>query len=112
MLEPRDYDELERQAATAQGLDPVVDAMKAAGLPVVVEQTGGFTMVATVYAEDRSYMGVVCEGDDFLVCEFDANGDEVMVGNGHPLESVVRVVKEWATDKAREALAVAMGERL
>jgi hypothetical protein len=47
-------------AATAQGLDPVVDALTAAGLPVELEQTGGFTMVATV----RSLSGVVTVTDD------------------------------------------------
>lgn len=38
------------RAATAQGLDPIVTALRAAGYPVDVEQTGGFCMVAYVPA--------------------------------------------------------------
>lgn len=35
-------------ATTAQGLDPAVAALRAAGIPVQVWQTGGFCMVAAV----------------------------------------------------------------
>jgi len=41
-----------KRAATLQGLDTVVEALTAAGLPAEVEQTGGFTMVATVYCAE------------------------------------------------------------
>lgn len=50
-------------ATTAQGLDPVVAALKRAGYPVDVEQTGGFTMVAVVPAADPAH-GVVAITDD------------------------------------------------
>lgn len=45
---PFDYDAACAAAATDQGLDPVVAALAEAGIDVAVEQTGGFTMVATV----------------------------------------------------------------
>jgi hypothetical protein len=50
-------------AATAQGLDPVVDALTAAGIESVVEQTGGFTMVVTV-RHDGGTIAITADGDD------------------------------------------------
>ena len=35
-------------AATAQGLDPITEALRAAGIPHRVDQTGGFCMVVRV----------------------------------------------------------------
>lgn len=48
------------EAATRQGLDPVVGALSAVGIECDVEQTGGFTMVVTV----RHPGGVVAVIDD------------------------------------------------
>jgi hypothetical protein len=45
---PFDYDAANTAAATSQGLAPVVTALTEAGIAVAVEQTGGWTMVATV----------------------------------------------------------------
>ena len=42
------YAEMCAAAATAQGIDQIADALRANALPVQVEQTGGFTMVAVV----------------------------------------------------------------
>lgn len=59
----KDYEANCRQATEDQGLTPVVEALKAAGFPVIVEQTGGFCMVATVYASDAlSWVGITLEG--------------------------------------------------
>ena len=35
-------------AATAQGLDPITEALRAAGIPYAVDQTGGFCMCVNV----------------------------------------------------------------
>jgi hypothetical protein len=43
-----DYEAACREATTNQGLDPVVEALTAMGIPHAVEQTGGFTMAVTV----------------------------------------------------------------
>jgi hypothetical protein len=43
-----DYDERCRRAATAQGLDPITEALASAGVEFAVEQTGGFCMAITV----------------------------------------------------------------
>ncbi|WP_251153673.1 hypothetical protein [Cellulosimicrobium sp. Marseille-Q4280] len=45
---PFDYTAAGATAATTQGLDPVIAALTAAGITAVVENTGGWTMVATV----------------------------------------------------------------
>lgn len=63
-----------KAAATAQGLDPVVEALTGAGIEVDVEQTGGFTMVAVV----RGANGVVAIIDDTL--DADATEKTYLVG--------------------------------
>jgi hypothetical protein len=45
-----DYERRCQAAATAQGLDPLTEALSAAGIEHAVEQTGGFCMVVTVTA--------------------------------------------------------------
>lgn len=49
-----DYEAACKHAATAQGLDPFVDAARAAGLNVEVWQTGGFCMVAAIAHPTRA----------------------------------------------------------
>ena len=68
-----------KEATTAQGLDPVVEVLTAAGHKVVVEQTGGFTMVATVYGEDGEYVAITCEGDETGMVEDARPGAEYLV---------------------------------
>jgi len=62
------------EAATEQGLDPVVEALSAAGMTVEVEQTGGMVMVAYVYSADRTrWVGVTDEREGsggYLVCVY------------------------------------------
>lgn len=50
MNEPESYDAACLNAATAQGLAPVLNALTVAGIDHTLEQTGGFTMVVTVKA--------------------------------------------------------------
>jgi hypothetical protein len=57
---PSSYEEVCKSAATDQGLDPITAHLRKLGIPVVVEQTGGFCMVATVYLNDghTEYIGI------------------------------------------------------
>jgi hypothetical protein len=55
-----------RNATTEQGLDPVVEALTAAGIGSDVEQTGGLTMVVTVKALYGTF-GVTAETDGYYV---------------------------------------------
>ena len=90
------YDLACRQAATDQGLDPALDALRGAGLPVTVEQTGGFCMVLAVYAEDRRYVMVTTQaeydgdGPGWLVCQYPAPED-----TGTRYESSDEPEREW-----------------
>jgi hypothetical protein len=85
-----------RHAATDQGLDPALDLLRAAGLPVVVEQTGGFCMVLAVYGEDRRYVMVTTQreydgdGPGWLVCQYPAPADD---GDGY--DSSDEPDQEW-----------------
>jgi hypothetical protein len=72
-----DYEERCRAATTDQGLDPVVAALTAAGIPHTVEQTGGMTMVLTVPTGPTSFLGVTLSESDhddgypsYFVCEY------------------------------------------
>lgn len=42
------YEQRCRDATTAQGLDPIVEVIRDAGIPVSVDQTGGFCMCVRV----------------------------------------------------------------
>jgi hypothetical protein len=39
------------QLATAQGLDPIMDALRDAGIPAEIEHTGGNVVCVTVYTD-------------------------------------------------------------
>ena len=78
-----DYAEACKEATTFQGLDPVIAALAKEGVDVVVEQTGGFTMVATVYLTDdhSARLGITEERDSrYLLCAYpepDSDGEIV-----------------------------------
>lgn len=97
-----EYERTCRIAATEQGLDPIIETLRAAGIPAVVEQTGGFCMVASIYGEGR-YVGVVREGrrDDgewgYMVCSNSADfagGDEIVVVPDAPLADLPEIVRK------------------
>jgi hypothetical protein len=70
-----DYAEACRRAATAQGLDPIAAALTAAGIPVEIDQTGGFTMCARIQHPDGRYLYVTEEEHDppaYMVGEYPA----------------------------------------
>lgn len=106
---PGSYDEACAAAATNQGLDPITEALTAAGITHEVEQTGGFTMVVTVNVPT----GVVAlthdgEGDaDYLLGyypgtmwqdgEYDGEYDDVVLNFGHlTLTEAMDKVKAYA----------------
>ena len=75
------YDDQCRYAATRQGLDPLADALRAAGVEFNIEQTGGFTMVLTA----RTALGVFTMTDDGAIVVglstarewYDVGGDSI-----------------------------------
>lgn len=58
-----DYAAACQTAASRQGLDPLTDALKVAGIRYDVEQTGGFCMVVTVRNES-GVVAAICDGED------------------------------------------------
>ena len=58
-----DYDEACKAAATAQGLDPVLEALRDKRL-VELEQTGGFCMAVTVGYENGTW-AITAEGSTY-----------------------------------------------
>jgi hypothetical protein len=73
----RDYEETCKRAATSQGLDPLTERvaarkgeLDAVGAEYDVEQTGGFTMVATFYTATEAITCTFesCEPDCWYVC--------------------------------------------
>jgi hypothetical protein len=96
-----DYERRCREATTAQGLDPVVAALTAAGIQHAVEQTGGMTMVLTVPTGATSFLGVTRAEDDadedrYLVGEYPTldweDGD--CVYEAATLDQVVQLARE------------------
>ena len=65
MDESLDYDKACKDAATRQGLDPVLAAFKEADVPCTLEQTGGFTMVVTVSCPEGTF-AVIDDGGYLL----------------------------------------------
>ena len=85
------YERANAEAATRQGLDPVRRALRAKGIPVQIENTGGFTMVAVVPSHDgkigisegerdRRYLTVFYEGRAWDNGEL---GTETLTENGN-----------------------------
>lgn len=60
------YEEKCAYFTTAQGLDPVVSAITESSRMVVVEQTGGFNMVATVPYVDGVWAVTYEEGEGYF----------------------------------------------
>jgi hypothetical protein len=82
------YHEACKQATTDQGLDPVVDFLSRADLPVTVDQTGGFCMVAAVYSKDRSHWVWVTDDGEYF-------GDQPLYHLGYYTEEYEEPVAEW-----------------
>ena len=102
------YEESCVHAAADQGITPIVDAWRAAGLDAITEQTGGFCMVASINEEFRYLWATPAEieyseGDDttrYLLIAY-TNDDDGGPGTEHILaesatlaESIV-LAREW-----------------
>jgi hypothetical protein len=97
-----DYDKACADAATAQGLRPIIDALAAAGIDHEVEQTGGWVMVVTVPTPDGSTYAIThgsttTGADGYLVCRYtDWQGGEdegTEVGDDMTTADAVRIVR-------------------
>jgi hypothetical protein len=88
------YDEACRRHADGQGLRPAEEALAAAGVPSVLDQTGGFTMCLRPLSGAEEHPGdwggapwvwvTHDEGDVFLVCRYPAVTDESDAYPGEP----------------------------
>ncbi|GAA2019105.1 hypothetical protein GCM10009839_14340 [Catenulispora yoronensis] len=63
---PITYSEACRRAATAQGLDPICEALREAGIGFGVDQTGGFCMLVNVPTGHDYYFGITATEDPDL----------------------------------------------
>lgn len=79
--------------AREQGLDPVYRHLKNRGLPVVIEQTGGFCMVAGVYSRARDLRVWITEDEDY------AYGERRTQGPPRYLVVVYEDADEWSGDE-------------
>lgn len=61
------YDEACERAATDQGLDPICDVLRGAGIPHTVDQTGGFTMCVNVPLVEGGTQYLYLTSEDDLV---------------------------------------------
>ena len=78
--------------AREQGADVIARTLRAAGLPCIVEQTGGFTMVPTVYNADRSRAVMVTDegGGDahfYVIGCYDLDADGTLSDEGDETET-------------------------
>lgn len=96
-----DYDLACNSAATNQGLDPVIAALSAAGIPHDLEQTGGFVMVITVQAPTGTYAITASEteADQYVLgfypgTTWTTGPHEDIDYADEPLEPVVARIKE------------------
>lgn len=93
------YAEAVAQATTDQGLDPIIEALKAEFPNVTADQTGGFVMVVRVSAADGGWVGIVsaedATGSDgfYLVGYLNAEDEGNVIADGVPLEHVADYVR-------------------
>jgi len=115
-----DYARACERATTDQGLDPVVARFTAEGLPITVDQTGGFTMVARVQPREgrgEPWIGITEEdsGDGidaptYLVCEY-ANEDDfegTIRSTDADLDQVVAFARALVEHQQNASLSAAM----
>jgi hypothetical protein len=73
------YQEMCRQAATAQGLDPITDRLAGEGIRHSVEQTGGFVMLVRIPLAEPAWIGVTASHDQpgaWCVVDYQDDVDE------------------------------------
>lgn len=59
----RTYEEVCREAATSQGLDPIKERLAGEGIPYRVEQTGGFVMLIRIPLAGPAWIGVTASDE-------------------------------------------------
>jgi hypothetical protein len=86
-------------AATRQGLDPIVAALTAAGIPVAVENTGGNVLVAAVYCREGVVV-ITADGDYFVGAYVgstwhDGEGDDAPFTEVRTLDEMFAAVTDY-----------------
>lgn len=92
-----------RAAATEQGLDPITEALDAAGLDYDIEQTGGWVMVVEIDGADGGYMAITpdqIDGSGFAVAYVSAaaskgDAEEELRTEQATAAAAVEIVQEW-----------------
>jgi hypothetical protein len=81
------YEAACKQATTDQGLDPILAVFTDEGLPIALEQTGGFTMVAYTYLNGRDMtagaFGMTFESGEYMLCSYRDEEDEGAIVTTH-----------------------------
>lgn len=103
-----DYDGACKDAATRQGLDPITERLTAESIPVNVEQTGGFCMVAYADAGNGLRMGFTYD-EGYVVCLYDSDYEwiEDQALTLRHLDEVVSVYRAVSAATDREAAIAA-----
>jgi hypothetical protein len=73
------YQEMCREAATAQGLDPITDRLAGEGIRHSIEQTGGFVMLVRIPLAEPAWIGVTASDDQpgaWCVVDYQDDADE------------------------------------
>lgn len=99
-----DYGAACRKAATDQGLDPVVTALRHSCVRVSVEQMGGFCMVAIVERDaDDAELWITMESDGYLIVSYPHGGDAPDEWNdlaeSANVREVVRLAKAFVAER-------------
>jgi hypothetical protein len=89
-----DYAKACQDAADRQGITAIVEALAAADIEATVWQTGGFIMVAAVYASDGDLFVVTADGPYLLGRYKDEEGMCTGEGSFSSFETLPELVAE------------------
>jgi hypothetical protein len=93
-----------KDSADEQGVTDIADHLRLCGLDVVVEQTGGFCMVPTVYGETHYAMITLADdcdpGGNYLVGIYESEGC------GEPAKEYEFILPNKAADLIRRELGL------
>jgi hypothetical protein len=110
MRDGLDYQTRCRLAATAQGLDPIIERLNDAGIPHSVEQTGGWVMVIEIPVTDHTYIGVTADAaqpDHWVVVRYadpEDVGEPLVASHGFevPPESAIAAIQQHISDATQQ----------
>jgi hypothetical protein len=105
------YQEMCREAATAQGLDPITDRLAGEGIRHSIEQTGGFVMLVRIPLAEPAWIGVTASDEQpgaWCVVDYRNDADEGSVIAGArsyawPADDAVAAIHERIAVAGREA---------